>query len=42
MHWYDHVLGREDGHILRVTSEFEVGLRVKRRETKKTCKKRIE
>ena len=23
VHWHGHVLGREDGHVLRMTLEFE-------------------
>ena len=40
--WYDHVLRREDGHILRRALDFEVeGQRMKGR-LKRTWKKQVE
>ena len=32
VHWYGHVLRREDGHVLRMALDFEL-------ETKRTWKK---
>ena len=42
VHWYGHVLWREDGHFLRRVVDFEVeGQRMKGR-PKRTWKKQIE
>ena len=39
VHWYDHVLRREDGHILRRPLDFEVESQMKKGRPKRTWKK---
>jgi len=40
--WYGHVLGRDDGHVLRKALEFEVRGKRKRGRPKKTWKMEVE
>ena len=40
--WYGHVLRRNDGHVLRKASEFEVKGKRKRGRPKKTWKMQVE
>ena len=40
--WYDHVLRRDDGHLLRKVLEFEVRGKRKRGRPKKTWKTQVE
>ena len=40
--WYGHVLRRDDGHVLRKASEFEVKGKRKRGRPKKTWKTQVE
>ena len=39
--WYGHVLGREDGHVLRRALDFEVEGQRKKGRTKCTCQKQV-
>ena len=39
--WYGHVLGRDDGHVLRKALEFEVKGKRKRGRPKKTWKTQV-
>ena len=41
-HWYGHVLRREDGHVLRRASDFEVEGQRKKGRSKRTWKKQVE
>ena len=41
-HWYGHVLRREDGHVLRMASDFEVEGERKKWRPKRTQKKQVE
>ena len=40
--WYEYVLRRDDGHVLRKALEFEVKGKRKRGRPKKTCKTQVE
>ena len=40
--WHDHVLRREDGHILRRALDFEVEGHRKKRRPKRTWKRQVE
>ena len=40
--WYGHVLSREDGHVLRRASDFEVEGHRKKGRPKRTWKKQVE
>ena len=40
--WYGHVLSREDGHVLRMTLDFEVEGQRKKGRLKRTSKKQVE
>ena len=42
VHWYGHVLRREDGHILRRTLDLEVEGQRKKGRPKRTWKKQVE
>ena len=42
VHWYGHVLRREDGHVLRRVLEFEVEGQRKKRRQKRTWKKQVD
>ena len=42
VHWYDHVLRREDGHILRRAFDFEVEGQRKKGRVKRTWKSQVE
>ena len=42
VHWYGHVLRREDGHVLRRTLDFEVVDQRKKGRPKRTWKKQVE
>ena len=42
VHWYGHVLRREDGHILRRALHFEVEGQRKKGKPKRTWKKQVE
>ena len=42
MRWYGHVLRRDDGHVLKKASEFEVKCKRKRGRPKKTWKTQVE
>ena len=39
VHWYDHVLCRENGHVLRRALDFEVEGQRKNRSPRRTWKK---
>ena len=40
--WYEHVLRRDDGHVLRKVLEFEVKGKRKRGQPNKTWKTQVE
>ena len=40
--WYDHVLRREDGHVLRRTLDFEVEGEKRKGRPKRTWKRQVE
>ena len=40
--WYDHVMRREDGQVLRRALDFEVEGQRKKGMSKRTCKKQVE
>ena len=40
--WYEHVLRRDNGHVLRKALEFEAKGKRKRGRPKKTCKVQVE
>ena len=40
--WYDHVLRRKDGHVLRRALDFEVEGHGKKVRSKRTWKKQVE
>ena len=40
--WYGHVLGRDDGHVLRKALKFEMKAKRKRGQPKKTWKTQVE
>ena len=40
--WYDHVVRREDDHVLRRALDFEVEGQMKNRRLKRTWKKQVE
>ena len=40
--WYGHVLGRDDGHVLRKALEFEVKGKRRRGQPRKTWKTQVE
>ena len=42
VHWYGHVLRREDGHVLRRSLHFEVEGQRKKGKPKRTWKKQVE
>ena len=42
VHWYGHVLKREDGHVLRRALDFEVEGQRKKGRPKRTWKKQVE
>ena len=42
VHWYGHVLRREDGHVLRWALDFEVEGQRKKWRPKRTLKKQVE
>ena len=42
MHWYDHELRREDGHVLRGALGFEVEGQRKKWRPKSTCKMHVQ
>ena len=42
VHWYGHVLRREDGHVLRRALDFEVEGQRKKGRVKRTWKKQVE
>ena len=42
VHWYGHMLRREDGHVLRRALDFEVEGQRKKRRQKRMWKKQIE
>ena len=42
VHWYGHVLRREDGHVLRRALHFEVEGQRKKGKPKRTWKKQVE
>ena len=42
IHWYDHVLKMEDGHVSRRALHFEVEGHRKKGRLKKTWKKKVE
>ena len=42
VHWYDHVLRIENGHVPRRALEFEVEGMVNNGWLKRTCKKQVE
>ena len=42
VHWYDHVLRREDGHVLRSALDFEFEGERKKGRSKRTLKNQIE
>ena len=42
VHWYGHVLRRQDGHILKKALDFEVEGRRKKERPKRTWKKQVE
>ena len=42
VHWHDHVLRREDGHVLRRAFDFEAEVERKKWRPKRTCQKQIE
>ena len=42
VHWYSHVLRREDGHVLRRALVFEVDGQRKKRRLKRTWKTQVE
>ena len=41
VHWYGHVLRREDGHIVRRALDFEVEGKWKKGKLKRTWKKKV-
>ena len=41
VHWYGHVLKREDGHVLRWALDFEVNGQRKKWWAKRTCRKHV-
>ena len=42
LHWYDHVLRWENGHVLRRALAFEVEGQWRKRRPKRTWKKQVE
>ena len=42
VHWYVHVLTREDGHVLRWALDFEVECQRKKGWSKRTWKRQVE
>ena len=42
VHWYCHVLGREDGHVLRMALDFEVQHQRRKGRSKRTWKRQVE
>ena len=42
VHWYGHVLRREDGHVLRRALKIEVEGQMKKGRLKRTWKKQVE
>ena len=42
VHWYGHVLRREDGHALRRALDFEVEGQRKKGKLKRTWRKQVE
>ena len=42
VHWYGHVLRREDGHVLRMALDFEVEDQRKKGRPKRSWKKQVE
>ena len=42
VHWYDHVLRREDGHVLRMVLDFKSEGHRKKGRPKRTWKRQVE
>ena len=42
VHWYCHVLRREDGHVLRRALDFEVEGQRKKERSKRTWKRQVD